>query len=93
MSEIKLVMRNRTNLDLIFSYNDVKYDVPAKRTERATVEAGDRITVRDPNNTRVTRQKREVEPDLFVSILDRDIVIDCDLVGWQLQLHLGVDII
>ena len=93
MAEIKLVMNNRTQLDLIFRYNDCEYNIAARRSERATVEAGHRLSVRDPNHTRVTRQKIEVEPDFFVSILDRDIAIDCDLVGWQLQLHLGADII
>jgi hypothetical protein len=92
MPEIKLVMRNRTHLDLIFRYNDAPYNVPANRTERATVEAGHRINVSDPHHTRVTRQKIEVESDLLVSVLDRDVVIDCDLVGWKLQLHLGVDL-
>lgn len=87
---IRLTIRNRTKLHLIFRYNDVDYPIKASGIELHVVEAGHRISVRDPNHTKVTRQKITVEPTFFVSILDQDITIECELVGWQLDLRLGV---
>jgi hypothetical protein len=91
--EIRLTMKNRTKLDLIFRYNEIEYPIKAKGIHSATVEPGHHISVRDPNHTRVTRNKITVEPDYFVSVLERDITIDCELVGWQLQLRLGINVI
>lgn len=91
--KIRLTMKNRTTLDLIFRYNEVEYPIKAKGIEMAIVEPGYNISVRDPNYTKVTRQKITVEPDFFVSVLERDITIDCELVGWQLQLRLGINVI
>lgn len=91
-ASIRLTMKNRTNLDLIFRYNDVEYEIKSKNLQSTVVEPGHYISVRDPNHTRVTRKKIIVEPDYFVSVLDRDITIDCELVGWQLQLRLGFNI-
>ena len=93
MPNIRLVMNNRTNLDLIFVYNNVKYEVAAKRSERATVEAGHKVSVYDPKHTKVTRKKITVEFDYFIYDLLQDTVIDCKLVGWQLSLHLGTDVV
>ncbi len=93
MPDIKLVMDNRTPLDLSFDYNGIKYDVRTKRSERVTVEAGHRISVYDPNHTRITRNKREVEHDYYIYDLIEDTVIVCELIGWQLSLRLGVDVV
>lgn len=93
MSEkISLTIKNRTKLDLIFRYNEVEYPIKAGGLQSDSVEPGHRISVRDPNNTKVTRNKITVEPDFFVSVLDRNITIDCELVGWQLSLRLGTNI-
>lgn len=94
MSEnIKLTINNRTNLDLIFSYDDVDYPVKRHDVHVTHVEAGDHISVRDPNRTKVTRNKFTVEPDYFVSVLDRNITINCELIGWQLRLSLGTNVV
>jgi hypothetical protein len=93
MPDIKLVMDNRTSLDLLFVYNGVKYNVPAKRSERTTVEAGHKVSVHDPNHTKVTRDKREVEYDYYIYDLIEDTVIVCELTGWQLKLRLGRDVV
>lgn len=93
MPDIKLVMNNRTKIDLIFVYNNVKYEVAAKRSHRTTVETGHKVLVYDPNHTRVTRSKITVESDYFIYDLQEDTVIDCELVGWQLSLRLGLDVV
>ena len=87
------MMDNRSNLDLLFKYNGFEYNVPAKRSERVTVEAGHRISVSDPNHTRVTKNKIEVEPTIHIHNLLEDSVIVCELTGWQLDLRLGRDVV
>lgn len=50
------------------------------------VESGHQIWVNAPIGSKA--KKREVEGDLFISALERDIAIECRLVSWQLQLSL-----
>jgi hypothetical protein len=92
MPDIKLVINNRTNLDLIFVYNEIKHVVSAGRSERLMVKTGHRISVHDPNHTKVTKRKISVEPDFFIYDLSDNTTIDCNLIGWQLSLSLGVDL-
>ena len=90
MAEIKLVLNNRTPLDLIFSYNGIDYEISAKRSLTVTVEAGHQVSVHDPNHTRLTKRKVPTESDIFIYNLDKNTAIDCELVGWELKLRLGV---
>jgi hypothetical protein len=90
MSEIKLVMRNRTNLDLIFTYKSTQYDVSAGMSKTVPVELGHLVSVHAPKGTKV--KKREVEPDFYIYALQDNIAIDCRLVSWQLQLSIGTEI-
>ncbi len=87
MSEIKLLLKNRTRFDLIFTYNGIKHDVSANNDKRVLAEAGHRISVNALKGLKA--KKREIEGDLFTSILKNDIAIECRLVGWQLQLRIG----
>lgn len=93
MAEITLTLHNRTNLDLLFTYNKEQYDVPSRRMKVIRVEAGHMITVYPPKDAKATRNKRFVEYEYFPQDLQENAIIECRLVGWQLDLSVRPDII
>lgn len=93
MAEITLTLHNRTNLDLLFTYNNSEYDVSAKGVKVIKVEAGHIISVYPPKNATATRDKRFVEFEYHVHELQKNSIVECKLVGWNLSLNFRPDII
>ena len=91
--KVEIVLRNRTKLDLVFSYDKEEFPISAHGSHRASVEPGHNISVRDPNHMRVTRNKREVESDWRITPVTQKTVLDCELIAYQLKLRLGRDVI
>ncbi len=93
MAVISLTLNNRTQLDLMFTYNEMKYEVAVGRQKTIRVEPGHRITVYPPDGARATRNKRFVEYEYHIYELQENSLVDCTLVGWQLDLRVRPDII
>lgn len=91
--KVELVLRNRTKLDLVFSYNGEDFEIRAHGIDRLTVEPGHTVSVRDPKHTRVTRKKIEVESEWWQYPISEKTVLDCELIAYQLKFRLGRDVI
>jgi len=91
MTAIKLELQNRTNLDLTFFYDESRFEIPARGSRVYTVEEGHQVSVFAPRNAKA--KGHYVESDLFVSTLERDIALKCELIAWQLQLRMSVPLV
>jgi hypothetical protein len=88
MPTIKLIMVNRTQFVLVFSYRKEKFEIAPQTSQVKEVEAGDHLYVRTKQLEYLTKDRRQVEADMTTWTLDHDWTINCTVEGgWELSLH------
>lgn len=84
MSEIKLYLRNKTKAELTFSIgDDTSITIPAHSSKTVTTRSGIMLFV----------SSKGLVGDIWTSEINKDISLDCSLVGDELQLRVGSPIV
>jgi hypothetical protein len=86
MLKISITLHNRTKFDVVFLYNKAEYPVIAGKMQMIKVKPGYYVHVIPPREARATRGNLHVEYDQTVFKLEKNSIIECKLIGWQLDL-------
>jgi hypothetical protein len=86
MNKILLTLHNRTKWDVVFLYNKAEYPVIAGKREVIKVAPGHYVYAIPPRDARVARQNIPVEHDQTAFKLEKNSIIECNLIKWQLDL-------